>query len=141
MATDLAAPGRATQAIKRCARRPQARTRLVRRSLLPVQAELLPAPQLVGRPARTELQLRAMRPVRSDKASAGMPHSVARGRQTRTRKAQARAARQEWLYPQFLRSLPHLIRSNIGQKRNRRRADYCYCLNARLVQYQWYSIG
>src|SRR6266576_3240525 len=103
MATDLAAPGRSISAIWRCHRRPQARTRLARRSLLPVQAELLPATQLAGRPARTELQLRAVRPVRSDKASAGMPHSVARGRQTRTRKVQARSARQEWLYPHFLR--------------------------------------
>ena len=42
MATDLAAPGRSISAIWRCHRRPQARTRLARRSLLPVQAELLP---------------------------------------------------------------------------------------------------
>ncbi len=117
MATDLAAPGRPTSAIWRCHRRPQARTRLARRSPLRVQAELLPAPQLVGRPAPTESQLRAARPVRSDKASAGMPHSVARGR--RTRKAQARSAREEWFQPHFLRSLAHLLRSNIGQKRKR----------------------
>jgi len=91
MATNRASPGWPISAILRC--RPRHRSWLTSTPLdSQLRAELLPALQFAGRPARTELPLRAVRPVRSDKASAGMLHSVARGRQTRTRKAQARSA-------------------------------------------------